>query len=136
MAERIAEKLAAEAGLAAVFTSAGTSDEESGNPMDPRAVKVLRAAGYRTSGHHAQQVTPRQIRDADLVVALEPHHLRHMRQLVPDADNLTLLTDFDPAAQPGSGIADPWYGPASGFEVTYDEIVQAMPGLLEWVRTH
>ena len=34
------------------------------------------------------------------------------------ADNLALLTDFDPEAVPGSEVPDPWYGSASGFEGT------------------
>ena len=54
------------------------------------------------------------IENADLVLAMENIHLDKMRAIAPGADNLQLLTDFDPDASPGEGIPDPWYGPESG----------------------
>ena len=69
----------------------------------------------------------------DLVIGLEPYHLDRMRRLAPDAE-LHLLTDFDPAAEPGSGIDDPWYGDAAGFDDTLASIEAAMPGVLARVR--
>jgi len=136
MAERIAEKLAAEAGLAGVrFTSAGTSDEEQGNPIDPRAVRVLSRAGYRTADHRAHQITAAEAAGADLLVGMERYHLSRLHRLAPDA-NAQLITAFDPAVTPGSEVADPWYGPATGFEVTRAQLEAAMPGLLDWVRSH
>ena len=136
MAERIAEGMAADAGLDVRFTSAATSTDEIGSPIDPRARKVLAAAGYRTANHAAHQITAQEIRQADLVVGMEQIHLSKMLRLVPDAANLALMTDFDPEVAPGSGIDDPWYGPPSGFETTRAELERAIPGLLEWVRTH
>ena len=135
MAERIAERMARDAGLDAVFTSAGTSSEEVGNPIDRRAARVLQAHGYRAEGHHAHRITADEVRRADLVVAMERLHVDRIRRLVPDADNLALMTDFDSSAEPGSGIDDPWYGPDSAFEATRAEIERAMPGLLDWIRT-
>jgi len=135
MAERIAEKMASDAGLRYVrFSSAATSAEELGNPIDSRAARVLAEGGYRTSGHRAHRITAAEIRDADLVVAMEPLHIERMLRLAPDAGNLALMTDFDPAAAPGTGIDDPWYGPVSAFRVTRAELERAMPGLLAWVR--
>ena len=133
MAERVAEGMARDSGLEAQFSSAGTSSEELGNPIDWRAVRVLQAHGYRTSGHRAHQITPDEIRQADLVIGLEQLHINRMLRLVPDADNLALMTDFDDEAEPGSGIEDPWYGPQSGFDQTLAAIERAMPGLLDWI---
>lgn len=132
MAERVAEKLAAERGLDdLVFTSAATSREELGSPMDDRAVAVLRRHGYRTGGHVAHQITRQEIEDAELVLAMENIHLDKMRAIAPDADNVQLLTDFDPDTDPGEGIPDPWYGPAAGFERTLASVEAAIPGLLD-----
>lgn len=134
MAERMAEGLAPEAGLADVeFSSAGVSDEEHGAPIDRRAAAVLDASGFRSAGHRAHRIAPSEIRDADLVVGLESRHVQMMRRLVPDADNLVLLTDFDPQATE-AGIPDPWYGPASGFRETERAIAAALPGLFERLR--
>ena len=49
---------------------------------------------------------------------MEDIHVTKMAGLAPEADNVALLTDFDPNAEPGSGVPDPWYGSASGFDET------------------
>lgn len=135
MAERVAQRAAEEAGLTGVeFTSAATSREELGEPIDPRAARVLRRRGYDADGHVAHQVTAAEIDQADLVVALEDIHRDRMRLLGARADHQVLLTDFDPDAAPGAGVPDPWYGDDTGFEDTLAAIEAAMPGLLDRVR--
>ena len=132
MAERVAERLAADRGVDdVVFTSAATSREEIGAPIDDRAVDVLDRHGYRTDGHSAHQITRKEIESADLVLAMEDIHLTKMRAIAPGADNLHLLTEFDPDASPGQGIDDPWYGPGAGFERTLASVEAAIPGVLD-----
>lgn len=128
MLERVARREGA--GRDVVFTSAGVSAEELGNPIDRRAVTVLKAAGYDTDGHRAHKITADEIRGADLVVAAEQYHLDRMRRLVPDADNLRLFSEFDPEAAPGDPLPDPWYGSADGFDETLAAIHRAMPNIL------
>ncbi len=135
IAERVAKRWAEEAGLTDVeFTSAATSSEEIGAPMDRRAAAVLRDRGYEAGGHVAHRVDAGEITGADLVIAMEDLHVDRMRRLVPDAENLSLLTDYDPAATPGSGVPDPWYGTPEGFYDTLGTVEAAMPGLLDRVR--
>lgn len=135
MAERVARGWAEREGLTDVtFTSSGVSSEELGEPIDSRAQRVLSRAGYTSSGHRAHQTTAHEIRSADLVIAMEEHHLSRLRRLTPEADNLALLTDFDPAAVPGSSVPDPWYGPASGFDDTLAALEAAMRGVISKVR--
>jgi protein-tyrosine phosphatase len=136
IAERVARRQAEDAGLTGVeFTSAGTSDEELGAPMDRRAAAVLRDRGYVAEGHVAHQVDAEEIAGADLVIAMEDLHVDRMRRIAPDADHVTLLTDYDPAATPGSGVPDPWYGTPEGFYDTLHAVEAAMPGVLDRVRT-
>jgi len=131
MAERVAQSMAAARGLTGIiFSSAATSREEIGNGMDRRAQLALQQAGYRADGHRARQITVDDIEHADLVIGMEPLHLDIMRRMVPDADNLALMTDFDPEAIPGSGIDDPWWGPADKFGDTLEQIERAVAGLL------
>jgi protein-tyrosine phosphatase len=135
MAERVAERAAADAGITGVeFASAGTISEEFDDPMDRRAAAVLKEHGYRYSDHQARRVTAAQIESADLVVAMEPSHLRSVLALAPERRNVRLLTDFDPAAVPGAGVPDPWFGSSDGFYDTLAAIESAMPGLLERIR--
>ena len=135
MAERVAEKMAADQGVTGVeFTSAATSREELGAPIDRRAEDVLRAHGYRVDGHVAYQVTREEIERSDLVIAMEDLHVTRMIGLAPEATNVSLLTDYDPDAEPGSGVPDPWYGTADGFSDTLTTVEAAMPGVLDRVR--
>jgi len=135
MAERVARRAANAAGLSGVqFTSAATSREELGAPIDPRAARVLRRHGYDADRHSAHQITADEIESADLVVAMEDIHLAKLRALTPDAEHLALLTDFDPAAVPGSGVPDPWYGSEADFEDTLTTVEAATPGILDRVR--
>ncbi len=135
IAERVAERMAADAGVDGVeFTSAATSREEIGAPIDPRARAVLSAHGYRADDHAAHQVTAEEIAGADLVIAAEPIHVDRMLRIAPGADNLSLLSDFDPRAPEGSGLPDPWYGGPEGFEETLAAVEAAVPGVLDEVR--
>ena len=135
MAERVAQRAAEEAGLTGVrFTSAATSTEELGAPMDDRAAAVLTERGYTTDHHRAHQITRDEIESADLVIAMEDIHIRKMLALAPGSTNLSLLTDYDPAAEPGSGVPDPWYGTPAGFYGTLEAVEAAIPGVLDRVR--
>ena len=135
IAERVAEKMAADQGLTGVrFTSAATSTEELGAPMDRRAAAVLRERGYRSGDHVAHQIDATEIEAADLVVAMEDIHVRKMLAMAPGATNLSLLTAHDPTASPGSGVPDPWYGTQAGFYDTLAAVEAAVPGVLDEVR--
>lgn len=136
MAERVARAQAEREGIRARFTSAATSTEEIGSKMDPRAAEKLRAAGYDPENHSAHQITPEEIADADLVIAMEDLHLSKMRGIAGGelGEHVRLLTDFDPDAEPGSGVPDPWYGNADGFADTLATIESAMPGILAEVK--
>ena len=102
--------------------------------MDPRAAQVLRGCGYASDNHVAHRISADELADADLVIAMEDVHVDRLRRLAPDAENVYLLSEFDPAAEPGSGLIDPWYGPDSGFSDTLAAVEAAIPGVLERVR--
>ncbi len=132
MAERVAERVAADTGIEGIeFTSAATSTEELTNPMDRRAAAVLREHGYRHDHHRAHQITRSEIEGADLVIAMEDIHVNKMLAIAPGATNISLLTDYDPEAEPGSGVPDPWYGSEAGFYDTLSAVEAAIPGVLE-----
>ncbi len=132
MAEVVAKAHAARTRLKGVtFSSAGVSAEEAGHPMDPRAAATLRAAGYDPGPFTAHRITADEVNSAEMLIGMEPLHLEKLRQLVPEAHHLYLLTDFDRDAVPGSAIEDPWYGDDSDFEITLNGIESAMPEVLK-----
>lgn len=130
MAMIMADADARAAGIPATFASAGLSDEEHGGPIDRRAARTLAKHDYPTGREHrAHQLTRAEAREADLVVVMDDRQRDAVRRLAPDAD-VRLLTDFDPAAAPGTPVPDPWFGDEAGFESTFAQLSAAMPGLL------
>ena len=140
MAEVVLRAHLEAAGLGAVVDSTGVSSEERGNPMDPRAVATLRAAGYPTPRHTARRVRPVELGERDLVLAMTASHAAALRRLAPEhADKVVLLRAFDPEAPTGGpehllDVDDPWYGDRSAFATTLAEIEAAVPGIVEHVR--
>lgn len=130
MAERVARKLAADRGLDVVFTSAATSTEELGAPIDRRAAAVLTEAGYDADHHVAHQISRNEAEQADLIVAMEQLHLDRLRRIAPGVRGV-LMSDYDPQARPGDEVPDPWYGPDSGFRTTLHTLQRAVPHLLD-----
>lgn len=144
MAEVVLRERLEAAGLAdrVVVDSSGTSDEERGNPVDPRAARVLAARGYAVPRHSARRVTRADLADRDLVLAMTADHARTLRRLAPDAaaaGRVRMFRSFDPAVPSGGpdhdlDVDDPWYGDQAGFEVTLSELEAAADGVVTHVR--
>jgi protein-tyrosine phosphatase len=134
VAEKVFAREVEQAGLAdrVRVSSAGTGSWHVGGPADERAAALLVEHGYPDE-HVARQVDD-ELLAADLLVALDDGHLRALRRVAPDPDRVQLLRSFDPAAPPGSGVPDPYYGGPDGFTEIMTMIRAAMPGLLEHVK--
>lgn len=124
-------------------SSAGTSTEELGRPMDRRTIAVMHRNAVRDTGFRdkrAIQFRPGSFDDADLVLAADHVHERILRERVrseADTAKIRMLRSFDPEAVAAGtlGMDDPWYGSDSDFDITYAEIVAAAPGIVEFVRS-
>ncbi len=136
MAEVVLRERFAAAGLGdrVVVDSTGISDEEDGNPIDPRARAVLQRHGYPAGDEHrARQVHADQLPDRDLVLAMTSAHARALRRLTADPDQVVLFRSFDPAAG-GADMADPWFGGPAEFEECLAQIESAAGGIVARVR--
>ncbi len=136
MAERVARHHLEQAGIHGVeLSSAATSREELGEPIDPRAARTLRNAGYDADGHVAHQITPSELEAADLVVGMETIHLDRMRRIAGrPLTNAVLFSTFDPQADEGDGVPDPWYGGQTGFDEVLDTLLRGMPAFAQRCR--
>ncbi|WP_315299548.1 low molecular weight protein-tyrosine-phosphatase [uncultured Actinomyces sp.] len=146
MAHAILEQAAARAGVDVVVDSAGVSDEEVGNPIDRRAARVLRDAGYAVPDHRARQIRPGELGEWDLILAMTSRHLGVLQRLADRAGvvyggapesasdlgqgpRICLYRDLDPE---GSGdVPDPWYGGHQDFLDTLDVIERVTPQILQ-----
>lgn len=142
MAEFLLREALEEAGLGdrVQVDSAGVSDEEEGNPADPRTIAELRRRGHADHGwseHVARQVEPDWIGERDLVLAATRYHAHRLERLAPHhEDRIRVIREFDPEslARGDLDMDDPWYGGRESFEQTYEEVVAAIPGIVDHVR--
>jgi protein-tyrosine phosphatase len=109
----VLEAALAEAGIDAEVTSFGTGSWHVGDPMDPRAARVLTSAGYDATRHRAAHFTTSQVGRHDLVLAMDGGHYADLADLGVGPE-LRMFRDFDPDG-PGD-VADPYYGRLADFE--------------------
>lgn len=135
MAEVIVREKLAEAGLgdSVTVTSSGIGGWHVGHKADERARAELAAHGYDGEAHRAQQFGFEQ-EQADLIVALDTNHVSELVARGVDEDKVRLIRSFDPGAEEGAGVADPYYGGKDGFTTTREQIEAAADGIIAWVN--
>ncbi|MGV9181959.1 low molecular weight protein-tyrosine-phosphatase [Arcanobacterium canis] len=98
MGEVVLRERLKEAGIDAEVGSAGVSTEETGNPIDPRARRVLAAHGYPVPARSAHQATVSELQ-ADLILAMTAGHAKSLRRMMKrtgsDLSRLHLWREFD-----------------------------------------
>jgi protein-tyrosine phosphatase len=116
-------------------SSAGTSNEHEGEGMHEHSAALLVRRGLRTR-HRARQLTITLADQQDLILAADRWNLRDAQAIVASGNRraeVRLIRDFDPAAQ-GSDLDDPWGRSESAYERAAEEILAALPGILESLR--
>ncbi|MEO5993425.1 MAG: low molecular weight protein-tyrosine-phosphatase [Arthrobacter sp.] len=138
----LAEAIAADGLAGAVVDSAGITAYEVGRPIDPRAARKLTANGISSERHVAREWDTRWFHNRDLILALDVDHFGWLQQAAPDRESgskIRMLRSFDPAVAGkdplDQGIDDPWYGGHADFDLTWDLIHAALPGIVAHVRT-
>ncbi|HYC50958.1 MAG TPA: low molecular weight protein arginine phosphatase [Gemmatimonadaceae bacterium] len=121
MAEAIARKLIIERGLGDVeAASAGTSAWE-GAPASDGALLVGMERGLDLSSHRASGLTRDIVRDADLILAMGPHHLERIEALGGNG-KAYLLTDYASRGASTKAVNDPIGGELEVYRTTADEL--------------
>ncbi|WP_461021047.1 low molecular weight protein-tyrosine-phosphatase [Trueperella pyogenes] len=90
-----------------VVSSAGVSAEESGNPIDRRAARVLCEHGHELPRHDAHRATDDELRVADLILAMTTGHARALRPMLArlgqPLEKVHLWREFDGTTDVASG---------------------------------
>lgn len=145
MAEVVLKKYFDDAGLShkVHIISRAVSNEEGGNPIDSRAARVLEYNGYTVPRHSAQQITPQDMEEADLLLPMTYTHYRQLERLVPrgevkDIEMYRACGNDDSSIkdiQKGLwDIEDPWYGMYDGFETTLYQLENNAPNIVGYVQ--
>lgn len=135
-AEGILRNLVQEAGLqdSISIDSVATHDYHIGEPPDGRAQFVCRKRGINISHIRAKKVTLEDIRNHDLVLAMDWESLTFLQQLSPKSQHYKLMllmryaNDYEEATVP-----DPFYGGIDSFNKMMDYLDDACLGVFEVV---
>jgi protein-tyrosine-phosphatase len=115
------------------ITSAGIFARD-GERVSENSVIALRKAGIDISGHTSRQLTQPMLDEAFAVLCMAESH-RAMIQLQgdPPPQHLFLFREFLPEGAERE-IADPYGGPLKTYEAARDEMVEALPSLIEALK--
>ena len=113
--------------------SAGTGDWHVGEPPDARMRQVAAKHGLLYSGR-AKHFQVEDFDRFDLIVAMDASNRSNLQRQAPTpeaAGKIRLLREFDPFAEPGASVPDPYYGGLDGFEKVFEIIERSCYNLLE-----
>jgi protein-tyrosine-phosphatase len=130
MAEAIARKIAIERGLQDVEAiSAGTSAHD-GAPASDGALLVCMERNMDLSLHRSQTLTRDLVREADLILAMGPHHLERIEAL-GGAGRAFLLSEFASHGASSRPISDPIGAELAVYRITADELDEEIRRVLD-----
>ena len=137
MAEGVFRTMVRRSGLTDSFVidSAGTSAMHVGQPPTPLAVQAAKLRGYEIADLRSRALTNEDLEKFTLSLAMDRSHLAAMRWMAPRAvaDRPQMFMKFAP--QVGVlEVADPYGGPARGYEAALDLIEAGCKGLLESLK--
>lgn len=114
--------------------SAGVA-ARTGERVSENSVIALKKAGIDISQSRSRPLTPELITSASLILCMTESH-RAMIQLNfdPVPRHVYLFREFMPRGA-DKEIGDPYGGPLKVYEAARDEMVEAIPSLLEFLKT-
>jgi protein-tyrosine-phosphatase len=106
-----------------------------GDAVSENAVIALKKAGIDISGHRSRPLTQKMLDDALVVFGMtESHRAIVQYKAMPVPKHLHLFRDFLPPPAEKE-IGDPYGGPLKLYETARDEMVEAIPSVLEFLKT-
>ena len=112
--------------------SCATSDEHTGQSMDPRSDRLLREHGIVVEGKTARRLNAADFEDGafDYILGMDRSNLSRIEALRPADYGGTVgrLKDYSV----GGDVEDPWY--SGNFPSVYDDIQAGCLGLLRHIR--
>jgi len=115
-------------------TSAGVA-ARNGDRVSENSVIALKKVGLDIAGHLSRPLTQQMLDEALLVLCMtESHRVMIQLQADPEPRNLFLFREFMPQLG-DKEIGDPFGGPLKIYESARDELVEAIPSLLEFIKT-
>jgi protein-tyrosine-phosphatase len=117
------------------IVSAGVAGRK-GEPVSENSVIALRKTGIDISSHVSRPLTQEMLDEARAVICMtESHRAMILLQSEPHPKHIYLFREFMPQLG-DKEIPDPYGGPLNVYELCRDEMVEAIPSLLEFLKNH
>ena len=105
-----------------------------GEPVSENSVTALKKTGIDISAHRSTPVTQEMLDGALVVIGMTESHRSIIRaKALPIPPHLYLFREFLPPPAEKE-IGDPYGGPLKLYESARDEMVEAIPSLVEFLR--
>ena len=114
-----------------LIESAGTSNEEAGNPVHYGTRNKLNSLGISTEGKYARKMTKDDYNKYDYILAMETRNIRDIIRITGEDKENRIHRLLDYSKKPRD-IADPWY--TGNFDETYDDIMEGINEFLKYLR--
>ncbi len=114
--------------------SAGVA-ARSGERVSENSVLALRKVGIDISQHTSRPLTQEMLDRAAVIICMtESHRAMIQLQAEPPPKHIHLFREFMPDGA-DKEIPDPFGGPLKIYEISRDEMVEAIPSLIEFLKT-
>ena len=115
--------------------SAGVAARK-GERVSENSVVALRKVGIDISDHSSRPITQEMLNQAAAIICMtESHRAMIQLQAEPPPKHIYLFREFMPQ-EADKEIPDPYGGPLKVYELARDEMVEAIPSLLEFLKSH
>lgn len=105
-----------------------------GEPVSENSVTALKRVGIDIQNHASQPLTQEIVDQALAIFCMtETHRAMIQLQFDPPPENVFLWREFLPAGE-DKEIGDPYGGPLRVYEACRDEMVEAIPSLVTFLR--
>lgn len=112
------------------ITSKGTSNEEQGNRMHPKAIMELKKHNIPYTSHQASQINQSDYDEYDYFICMDSANYKNLKRIFKNDPNNKVFKllyfkgiDLD--------IEDPWY--TGNFDLTYVEIEKGLKTFLDYL---
>ena len=113
--------------------SAGVAAHD-GEPVSQNSIQALKKVGLDISEHRSQLITPKMVNDALAIFCMtETHRARIQMVMRNTPKNIYLFREFLPK-EADTEIGDPFGGSLKLYEACRDEMVEAIPSLVEFLK--
>ncbi|MBG9980891.1 low molecular weight phosphotyrosine protein phosphatase [Facklamia sp. DSM 111018] len=110
--------------------SAGTSDEEAGNPVHPGTKERLAREGIGVEGIYSRPLQESDL-SFDYIIGMDASNMRNFKRFDQGRSKAKIAKLLSFAGEE-SDIADPWY--TGDFEQTYQDVYRGCQALLEEIK--